>query len=298
MEIFSENVSIQPAFRGYRLIRRDRAPNQKVKVIGFCGGELGFECFAYQSRARSLIAKFKAEGYHVVVVGLRSRHPMYESADEFWGLTAYGEYADFNVPNLMNAAFGSYESRPMTLYDPEVGDSWKIIQSSPKAETAAKNILSKKTIIIMPRYRPEEGNRNFHSWQKIVDLIKEQMDVRILACISKSKAAQLSNVDYIEDLIGLDNILDVEAYIHKNAVCTISGDSGVQCLSILCGVKNLILFCGMFPAHQTLWHDMKAHAGAIGELHIVDETAVMQQNHTAELPLKIANYVINKFGNA
>jgi ADP-heptose:LPS heptosyltransferase len=296
MEILSENISIQSAFRGYRLIRRERMPNQKVKVIGFVGGELGFECFAYQSRARSLIKKFKEEGFHVVVVGYRGRHPMYETADEFWGLIYYGEYADHNVPDLMNAAFGSYEEWPMTLYDPFVCDTWKIIQSSPKAEETAKNLLLKRTIVIMPRFRAEEGNRNYDYWQVIVDQIKAKMDVRILACISKNKSVSLSNIDYLEDLIGLDNILDVEAYIHKHAICTISGDSGVQCIPIICGVKNLILFCGMYPAHDSLWNDMRNHAGANGELHIVDHTHVMSQNHTPDIPSKIVNFVIEKFG--
>lgn len=267
--------TVHDVLGGYRLVRRPRANGQPVVAIGPYYGELGFECYGYQDEIRRVTKSLQSQGKHVVVMGWINRHPMYELADEYWGITSYGPHQRPDPwQGTLSATFGEVERLNIEAYS-EPRSELEIMRASESARQRAMEIVADGPVItVFPRKR--HMGRDFDGWPYLMQSIARNIpDAKMISCCLRSSSYTCNGLLFLEDMVGSWNLMDVESELHNLAVCTICHDSGSQCVPVLSGARNLVLFCGMYPSHRILYDKMVHKFPGYCNLHICDETNVL-----------------------
>lgn len=257
---------------GYRLIRSERG-DKPVVVNGPGSGELGFELFNWATKSRTLAKRFKSEGKHVVQLGYIGRHPMYEEADEFWG------YKSLSYPWTMQPEMKTllYETFPGFRFGTtkchQLQPSFAPLEPSAGALAWAKNYCkdTPSLVIVCPRWKKEDRSfvRNFRYWPDVFDGIK---DAKVVACVTKDQSVSLP-CDYIEDLVGINDMVDCEAALFRLADCTILGDSGVMALAA-CSGAMMVQYCQVSTELDAFYNSLKTAFPNLGTDRIIAETDV------------------------
>lgn len=284
---------------GYRLVRRRPAAGQEHVVVLPFFGEFGFELFGFHHKANHVSRTLRSEGKYVTVTGQYNRHAIYQDCDEF---IAVGRYNDGHGQNhRIDFAKALYPSaRTIAIetsgpvYDELVSLGARRLDGSPVARLRAEQIAGGQPfIIIMPRLRAAEGSRNFHMWPSLVGEVKKLLPgVRIISTNLKSTSVNLE-VEYLEDIVGSMDMLDVEMELQKLATCTVAPNSGCQCIPLLAGARNVVTLLGFSYLHKPLLDAVHANSGSITRIYEADNSCPTR--HAQDIHIKVSEMISKNF---
>lgn len=278
---------------GYRLIRNSREKGQKVIALHVVVNEIGFEFCAAIGKARTIMLEEKSKGHYVVIVSRRGRHPAFVEADEFWGFWGYhnGSMPGHLWPPVEKALRSAFGELQLIIcnQDKNIKHSETIIHSSPKAKEFALSFLKEDIVVmLLPRWRPYP-DRNFRNWKMIANAALGT-GARVVCGTPRENSAKL-DVEYLEDALpSPDDLLDIEATIHKEAACIVSGESGVQCIPIMCGCPRLLLFNGIWSFSRDLAKRLSSLENA-PSYKVVDQTNVLAFGESKEVANRVSGAI-------
>lgn len=246
-----------PIPQGYRLIQKQRTQGQKVAFFGPFMCELGQELLTYRPLVINGIKAARETGYHVVVSGKSNRHPLYMDADEYWGVASPNSYNSSGLDRTISEIFGEVTQASGTVFMNR-GPSYPSAIASKRAEDRANDIVKdKRFITLCPRYNGGAVARNFPHWQEVVDGIKDAERSLDIICTSlKEQSYALTGVRYLQDIVGIENFMDVEIYLHRRALCCVASNTGTVGIFIY-GLAHTAVLIGGTGGHEPGWHGLR-----------------------------------------
>ena len=266
MKLLAEGTCEELPGNGYRLVRNHNN-GKPVAVFGPVAGELGHEMLMERPVVMRGIAKAKEAGYHVMVSGVKNRHPLYGMADEFWGIRSfrmdeswtawYEQIKKEKLNNFRNASDLKFVSPKCWNNDPKLNEScWPLPRPSSAASEMAKKIAGNKRLVTICT-RHYDRPRDFHAWQEYVSQLRGLCgpELKIISVTPKQYSVILSGTEYLQDLVGINDHLDVELALHALASCCVTTNTGGAGVMIYANAKTLLVLDGTV-GHQPGWHGM------------------------------------------
>lgn len=255
---------------GYRLIRKDISPSQTANFYIRGPFELGCEILIGRACVSSIAKQLKEQGEFVIVASYTGHHPLYQFADEFWGIRNWNsnkpeesktvkEIDEVNTIKAVHKGKTTHNHRLIRIPEPIEHSLYGLLVPSKKAIEITKTITREKPFIVMsPTTRDKFECRDFHSWEKLYDnLIK--FGIEIFITCPKNNSVSLP-CTYIEDIAGPENRMDLEIAFYSKALAGFSSNTASAGIMICSNISNIFIFGGTggFPPG---WH------GLINNLH-------------------------------
>jgi hypothetical protein len=120
-------------------------------------------------------------------------------------------------------------------------------RSSPSAIATAKKIVDGKHYLTVCPRKVDDVPRQLNAWQEFIDAIRNDgrsKGLEIISTTPKTHSASLSGVKYLQDLVGLNDLLDVELALHANADCCVTTNTGAVGLMIFANAKTIVILGG------------------------------------------------------
>ena len=240
----------------YRLVRNPRKEGQKTAYYDRSATELGMACILGRPCLHSAARIAKSRGLHVIASGFTGWHPLYDFVDEYWGIIKWNTKE--NRKDLILKIYPDLEDGPglVTLQNYDFAP-FGLAKPSPRALRLAE--LAKRdgkyiTIAPIKRYNGFQA-RDFTEWGKLTEELKA-LGYKVYATCPKQHTQADLPCEYISDIAGEDNVMDLELAFHYHAEACFSSNTGSAGLMLYANCPLLFVFggvCGYPPG----WDGMR-----------------------------------------
>jgi len=255
--------------RGYRLIRKERIRNQPIAIYYGYPCELGIELICGRPSRAHGCAEAKANGFHTIVAGYVGWHPLYGFADEYWGILNWNSSKPEESRKVNRARDVALICSTMNISGSELHEGaysppsmafdysrYGLPEPSPKALEIAKTLSAKKKFFTLGAKTRLNGHeaRDYHSWEMLHGKLSKYGFDFYVTC-PKHEATKLP-CEYVEDMVGFENHMDLELAMHSQAVASFTSNTGTAGLMLYAGSPLVFVFGGtggMSPG----WHGVR-----------------------------------------
>jgi hypothetical protein len=231
----------------YRIIFNEIPGPKGTIVIGPLIDELGQECIVGRPVAMSAIKSSRKRELRVVVCGYSNRHPFYQEADEYWGLCPpMKRYPDWAFQykqemerKLPGCKFANSDYAGVDFLDAHARKYGPLPKPSKAATEKALEMVTKRPFItICPRNVPHPS-RDFKAWQDVVDGILG-LGADVISCTPLDASYKPTGVRFLQEMVDLNDLLDVELALHGMADCCVASNTGATGIMIYAGAKVIV----------------------------------------------------------
>ena len=255
--------------RGYRLIRKEREKDQPIAIYYRYPSELGIELILGRPSRAHGCAAARAQGYHTIVAGYVGWHPLYNFADEYWGISNWNsskadESKKVNrakdvdlICSTMGIDRGQLHEGPFNPNTMTFDYSlYGLPSPSSKALAIAKERAEKKKFFTLGARTRNNGYeaRDYHAWEMLHGKLSKYGFDFYVTC-PKHEATKLP-CEYIEDMIGFENHMDLELAMYSQAVASFTSNTGTAGL-MLYGASPLVFVFGGTGGMSPGWHGVR-----------------------------------------
>jgi len=240
----------------YRLVRNPRKEGQDIAHYNLSGTELGIACILQRPCLYNAFNTVKPQGFHVVASGFTGWHPLYDFVDEYWGSIKWGTKEDridliLKVHPDLKGGYGmetirNYEFAPFGLPKP----SAKALKLAELTKRNGKYV----TIAPMKRRLGFEA-RDFTEWRGLAEGLNN-LGYKVYATCPKEYAYPDLPCEYISDMAGENNLMDLELALHHHADACFSSNTGSAGLMIYANCPVIFVFGGV-NGYSPGWDGMR-----------------------------------------
>jgi len=234
----------------YRLTRTPIKDKQPIAYYDHCGTELGMACLLSRPSACHSCKGAKSDGYYTIIGSFTGWHPLFDFADEFWGIKQWN--TNTSREDLVRKAHSNFNGGLGYGFIVEGRDfsTYGLPKPSPKAMDMANSIKQKGKFVTVAPFKRTNGfqARDFTEWPFLIQELKA-MGLNVYATCPKKFSYQDLPCEYIDDLAGGNNLMDLELAMHNRAEACFSSNTGSAGLMLYSNTSNLFVFGGVdgFP---------------------------------------------------
>lgn len=280
-----EELSFDGVTGAYRLTKNTRKDQPVALYIrGPC--EFGIEIILGRPNFVMAARKAKQQGYHIVVAGYMGWHPLYEIADEYWGVKnwnsnkqdeARGSLVAKNRELALVTSFhgalaktNSFQANAQAITE-NVGfqllhnidyAACGLPRPSQRAIELVSSITQGRPFITMAPVKRQVGfeARDYHQWEKLYEKLA-QLGLDIYATSPKKGSVSVP-CRFLEDVAGPENLMDLEIAFYSMARISITSNTGSAGLMISSNCPNVIIFGGV-GGHSPGWNGVAESLGKL-----------------------------------
>jgi hypothetical protein len=232
----------------YRIVFDETPGANGTLVFGPLIDELGKECIVDRPTAMAAIDKAHAVGFRAVVCGYSNRHPLYRNADEYWGICVpmrkNSDWHSWYRPEIQKALprckFANSDGAEYPgFFVPGVRKHSPLPMPSRRAVEKATEIAAKRPLVTICPRNVAHPPRDFKAWQDVVDGILG-FGADVVSCTPLDASYRPSGAKFLQDMVGLNDLLDVELALHGMADCCVASNTGAMGLMIYARAKAIV----------------------------------------------------------